>query len=44
MIFNNYGLNSVSDKTTTQATLHSYFIEDNMEYAKRISKEFMRRL
>jgi hypothetical protein len=25
MIFNNYGLNSVSDKTTTQATLHSRF-------------------
>ena len=24
-IFNNYGLNSVSDKTTTQATLHSRF-------------------
>jgi hypothetical protein len=25
MIFNNYGLNSVSDKTTTQAPLHSRF-------------------
>jgi len=25
IIFNNYRLNSVSDKTTTQATLHSRF-------------------